>query len=138
MEHKSHHPQKLGQPTSTSNKRGPPEDLDDVCNPDDQMELDSDTPGSRKRNDHRHTPIKHQVQMFPLFRQDASTKSSVSRTLFPGEQPQKAQPASVPLPDSPRQEEGAPTSLTVVEDVKKCNSSNIESEQQAQGLNHAG
>ncbi len=117
MEQKSnHHPPELGQSKSNSNKRGATGNLDDMLNQDDQMEFDPKIPGSRKRNDHRKTPVKHHVQMFPLFRQDVST-SGVSRSLFPGEQPQKAQPASMPLPDSPRQEDGNLTSLTVVEDV---------------------
>jgi hypothetical protein len=131
MELKSnHHPAEPEQSASHSNKRGAPDDLDDTPNSDDSMDLDSETPGSRKRNDHRQTPVKHQVQLFPLFRQDAST-SSVSRTLFPGEQPQKAQPASLPLPDSPRQEDGTPTSLTAAEDVQRRTSSGNESEPQA-------
>ena len=139
MEYKSnHHPPELGQTTSASNKRGPPTDLDDMSQPDDHMELDSETPGSRKCNDHQQTPVKNQVQLFPLFRHDAST-SSVSRTLFPGEKPQKAHPASVPLPDSPRQEESNnSTSLTAAEDVSKCKSSGTESEQQVTADHHAG
>ena len=48
IEHKSnHHPPEFGQSTSNFNKRGPPDDLDDMSNPDDQMELDSDTPHLR-------------------------------------------------------------------------------------------
>ena len=133
MEQKSnHHPPELGQSTSNSNKRGATSDLDNMLNQDDHMEFDSETLGSRKRNDHRKTPVKHHVQMFPLFRQDVST-SSVSCSLFPGEQPQKAQPSSMPLPDSPRQEDGNLTSLTVAEDVQRSISSGNESEPLEEG-----
>ena len=133
----NHHPQEPGHHTAASNKRGPPTDLDDMSQADESMELDSETPGSRKRNDHRQTPVKNQVQLFPLFRQDVAT-SGVSRNLFPGEELQKAKPTSVPLPESPRQEERNSTSLTAAEDVSQSNSSGTESEPTNTADHHAG
>ena len=138
MDHKnSLNSMETDQITSTTNKRGASTDLEDMDHSDDQMELDSDTPGSRKRNDLRQTPVKQQVQLFPLFRQD-TTASSVSRNLFPGEESQKTHPASIPLPESPRQEESTSTSLKVTEDVPVCNSSGNESENPSNTENHAG
>ena len=116
---------------SPTNKRGATTDLEQEMDTDDSMELETEVPNSRKRNNQRPSPVEQPVNLFPLFRKP-EIGSDINRKLFPGETPQTDDPTSVPLPLSPVQEPGAPTgtitSLTVDEDVHQSISSGNESE----------